>query len=43
MPLGLVDGLPIGVQIAGLRHREDLRHDAAQAIESRAGVLAKQL
>jgi amidase len=42
-PVGLVDGLPVGVQIVGSRYREDLCLDAAEAIESRVGVLAKQL
>ena len=37
------DGVPIGVQIAGSRYREDLCLDAAEAVEQRAGVLAHRL
>jgi amidase len=36
---GLVDGVPVGVQIIGSRYREDLCLDAAQAIEDEAGQL----
>ena len=43
VPTGLTDGVPMGVQIVGQRFREDLCLDAAQAIETRVGVLAKQL
>ncbi len=43
VPTGLADGVPVGVQIIGPRLREDLCLDAAQAIENRVGVLAKQL
>jgi amidase len=43
VPVGLLDGLPVGVQIVGSRYREDLCLDAAAAIESKVGVLAKQL
>jgi amidase len=43
VPVGLLDGLPVGVQIVGSRYREDLCLDAAAAIESKTGVLAKQL
>ena len=42
-PVGLVRGLPVGVQIIGQRFREDLCLDAAQAIEDRVGVLTRQL
>lgn len=40
---GLADGVPIGVQIIGQRFREDRCFDAAQAIETAAGILAPQL
>ena len=43
VPTGLVDGVPIGVQIIGQHFREDLCLDAAQAIETAVGVLAHQL
>jgi amidase len=39
VPTGVVDGLPMGVQIVGPRFREDLCLAAAEAIEARAGVL----
>jgi amidase len=38
VPTGVVDGLPMGVQIIGLRFREDMVLDAAQAIEQACGV-----
>ena len=43
VPTGVVDGVPIGVQIIGQRFREDICLDAAQAIETAASVLARQL
>jgi amidase len=43
VPIGLVDGLPAGVQIVGRRFREDVILDAMQAIEDRVGVLARVL
>jgi amidase len=43
VPTGVVDGVPIGVQIIGRRFREDLCLDAAQVIETGVGVLAHQL
>ncbi len=43
VPTGVVDGVPIGVQIIGPRFREDLCLDAAQTIETAVGVLAHQL
>src|SRR5450755_98072 len=39
VPTGVVDGLPMGVQIVGARFREDLCLAAAEAIEARAGTL----
>jgi len=39
VPIGLVEGLPAGVQIIGQRYREDLILDALEAIERRVGVL----
>jgi amidase len=36
VPTGIVDGLPVGVQIVGPRFREDLVLAAAEAIEARA-------
>ncbi|MFI8260122.1 MULTISPECIES: amidase [unclassified Streptomyces] len=39
VPTGLADGLPCGVQIVGRAFREDLCLDAAEAVESRLGVL----
>ncbi len=38
VPTGIVDGLPMGVQIIGPRFREDLCLGAAEAIEARAGT-----
>ena len=48
LPAGIIaanynDGLPVGVQIVGPRFREDLILDACEEIESRVGVMAKQL
>jgi amidase len=43
VPVGLVGGHPVGVQLIGSRYREDLCLDAAAAIEARVGVLAHQL
>lgn len=43
VPTGLHAGAPIGVQLVGSRYREDIVLDAAQAIEDRVGVLARQL
>ncbi|KJC50363.1 amidase [Bradyrhizobium sp. LTSP885] len=43
VPVGLHDGLPVGVQIVGSRYREDMCLDAAEAIEGKVGVLTRQL
>lgn len=43
VPVGLVEGLPAGVQIIGRRFREDLILDAMEAVEARVGVLAHEL
>ncbi|MDX3642742.1 amidase [Streptomyces sp. MB09-02B] len=39
VPTGVVDGLPVGVQLVGRAFREDMCLEAAQAIEDRLGVL----
>jgi len=41
VPTGIVDGLPMGVQIVAARFREDLCLEASEAIEARAGVTAR--
>lgn len=38
---GVVDGVPVGVQIVGPRFREDACLDAAEAIEARAGMVGR--
>lgn len=43
VPTGLHDEAPMGVQIIGPRFREDLCLDAAQVIETGAGVLTERL
>ena len=43
VPVGLVDDLPVGVQIIGRRFREDLILDAMQVVERDVGVLAHRL
>ena len=43
VPVGLHEGLPVGVQIVGSRYREDMCLDAAEAIERKAGILTRQL
>jgi amidase len=39
VPVGVGDGLPQVVQVIGPRYREDLCLDAAEAIESRLGII----
>jgi amidase len=39
LPVGLDDGLPLGVQLIGPRYREDVCLDAAAAVEARLGIL----
>lgn len=39
VPTGVVDGLPVGVQLLGRRFREDTVFDAAESLEARSGVL----
>ena len=39
VPTGVVDGLPVGVQLLGRRFREDILFDAAEIIEARSGML----
>jgi amidase len=41
VPTGVVDGLPTGVSILATRFREDLCLAAGEAIEARAGVVAR--
>ena len=43
VPSNYNDGLPVGVQVVGRRFREDMILDACEAIESRVGVMAKEL
>ena len=43
VPVGLVGGNPVGVQLIGSRYREDLCLDAAAAIEAKVGIMAKRL
>jgi len=43
VPVGLVEGLPAGVQIVGRRFREDLILDAMAVVEAQVGVLARTL
>ena len=43
VPIGLVDGLPAGVQIVGRRFREDLILDAMEVVEGQTGVLTRTL
>lgn len=41
MPTGVVDGLPVGVQILAPRFREDLCLAAGEAIEARSGMASR--
>ncbi|MEX0346987.1 MAG: amidase family protein [Rhizobiaceae bacterium] len=43
VPVGIVDDLPVGVQLIASRFREDIALDAAEAIEQRAGALCPEL
>jgi amidase len=43
VPIGLVESLPAGIQVVGRRYREDLILNAMETIESRVGVLTRQL
>jgi amidase len=43
VPVGLVDGTPVGVQLIASRYREDVCLDAAAAIEAKVGILAQRL
>ncbi|HXH83162.1 MAG TPA: amidase [Candidatus Tectomicrobia bacterium] len=43
VPVGLIEGLPAGVQLVGRRFREDLILDAMAVVEARVGVLARTL
>ena len=43
VPIGLVAGNPVGVQLIGSRYREDICLDAAAAIEAKVGIMAKRL
>jgi amidase len=43
VPIGLVVGNPVGVQLIGSRYREDVCLDAAATIEAKVGIMAKRL
>jgi amidase len=43
VPVGLVGGNPVSVQLISSRYREDLCLDAAAAIEAKVGIMAKHL
>jgi amidase len=43
VPIGLVAGTPVGVQLIASRYREDVCLDAAAAIEAKVGILAHRL
>jgi amidase len=43
VPIGLVGGNPVGVQLVASRYREDVCLDAAAAIENKVGIMAKRL
>ena len=43
VPVGLIEGLPAGIQIVGRRFREDLILDAMTVVEGHVGVMARTL
>ncbi|HME24786.1 MAG TPA: amidase family protein [Acetobacteraceae bacterium] len=43
VPIGLVAGTPVGVQLIAPRYREDVCLDAAAAIEAKVGIMAQRL
>ncbi len=43
VPVGTVNGNPVGVQLVANRFREDIALNAAEAIERRAGIVLKEL
>ncbi len=43
VPIGLVEGTPVGVQLIGSRYREDVCLVAAEAIEAKVGIMARRL
>jgi amidase len=43
VPVGLIEGLPAGIQIVGRRFREDLILDAMAVVEGHVGVMAREL
>ncbi|MGM0585428.1 MAG: amidase family protein, partial [Pseudomonadota bacterium] len=43
VPVGLVDGDPVGCQLISSRYREDVALAAAEAVEAGVGVLTRQL
>jgi amidase len=43
VPIGLVGGHPVGVQLIASRYREDVCLDAATAIEAKVGIMAQRL
>ena len=43
VPIGLLGGNPVGVQLIASRYREDLCLDAAAAIEGNVGIMAQRL
>jgi len=43
VPIGLIGGHPVGVQLIASRYREDACLDAASAIEAKVGIMAQRL
>src|SRR5262249_14302646 len=43
VPIGFVDGNPVGVQLIASRYREDICLDAAGGIEGDVGIMARRL